>query len=277
MNWQTFGHKTVKNILTRQLGNLNFPNAYLFAGPEGIGKKTLALEFAKKVLETENLENHPDYLLLDTEGDITVEQAINFTSQLSYKPFVAAKKVAIINNSEKLNSHSSNALLKTLEEPSQNTIIILISSQARLLPTIVSRCQVLRFSGFSVSELESFAEINKLKASEEILDLSFGRINRLKKLSAEKEYVTSEYVATKRYQDFAEMDLEEKLLAINEYAELESEDLEKKLMLWLNWQTAHIKENVKAYKKLDALSESLQGIKMNKNKKLILQSLFLRI
>ncbi len=48
-------------------------------------------------------------------------------------------------------------------------------------------------------------------------------------------------------------------------------------MLWLNWQTAHIKENVKAYKKLDALSESLQGIKMNKNKKLILQSLFLKI
>src|SRR6185295_6471933 len=111
MNWETFGHKQIKNILDRQISSGVMPHAYLFLGAQDLGKRTLALEFAKKVLNTEKLENHPDFQILDVQGEIVVEQALDFMSKMSFKAFFGTKKVAIINNAENLNVQSSNALL----------------------------------------------------------------------------------------------------------------------------------------------------------------------
>jgi DNA polymerase III subunit delta' len=124
----SFGHTNIKQILGGQIRAGLLYHAYLFTGPEGVGKKRVALEFAKKVLGTENLGNHPDFELFELSGEITMEPVLGLISRLKLKPFIAQKKVAIINDAQNLNTQSSNALLKTLEEPAKDTAIILIST-----------------------------------------------------------------------------------------------------------------------------------------------------
>lgn len=276
-NWQTFGHENVKSILNKQIGVNRFPHAYLFAGPGGVGKKTLALEFAKKVLGAENLSIHPDFAILDEPGEITIELILDFISRLSFKPFLAQKKIALINNAQNLNLQSGNALLKTLEEASPSTIIILIADSARLLPTIVSRCQVLNFSLFSINQLAEFAKQENLALSESLLNLSFGSPARLKKLSQDGEFLSNEGKTVEQYKNFQKMSLGEKLMSISGLAELEVEDLTKKLLTWLMWQIGRLADKPGDYVKVRALGDSLHSLKQNQNKKLILQALLLRI
>jgi len=275
--WETFGHEPAKNILFHHLSQGKFPHAYLFAGSKGIGKKTLALEFAKKVLGAENLNNHPDFAVLDEPGEIIMETMLDFISRLSYKPFLAQKKIAVINNAQNLNRQSGNALLKTLEEPSPSTIIILLADSARLLPTIVSRCQVLNFHPFSKKQLADYAEKSHLQIAEPIIDLSFGSPARLKKLSQDEEFLKDEEAAVERYKNFGKMCLGEKLMSISGLAELEAEDLSKNLQTWLMWQNGRLAANPADYVKVRALGDCLKGLKQNKNKKLIIQGLLLRI
>src|ERR1700722_14658809 len=96
--WQTFGHENAKKILDLQLKSGKLAHAYLFAGPQGVGKKTLALELAGKILSSQNLPIHPDFAILDQTESISVERMQQFMEGLSFKPFLGAKKVAIINN-----------------------------------------------------------------------------------------------------------------------------------------------------------------------------------
>lgn len=282
--WQTFGHEGVKNILTKQISSGKFPHTYLFAGIEGVGKKTLALEFAGHVLNlssehTQNeLARHPDFQILDAgNGEITVEMAQDFISRLAFKPFLAAKKVAVINNAHNLNTQSSNALLKTLEEPSPSTIIILIADKNGLLPTITSRCQIFYFNTFSENQLQEFAGLRGLPLEKNLIDLSFGRISQLLKFAADKESLIKQALGVKNYEKFSEMSIGDRILCINEYADMEEKDLEQNLSLWLNWQVKNLPFKPKNYTKLQALTDSLLGLKQNKNKKLLLQSLFLKI
>jgi len=274
-SWKTFGHETVKTILDKQINGGSLAHAYLFSGPVGIGKKTLALEFARVVLGVENLSNHPDFQILDGENEITAESAVEFIRSLAFKPFIAAKKVAIVNNAQNLNIQSSNALLKTLEEPSESTIIILIAGEGRLLPTIVSRCQSFHFQTFSKNKLQEFADIEKLKVDEKMLELSFGKISRLKNLVESKEFFQTEEEIIEKYQTLQKYSSGEKLLAVGEYAELETVDLERDFLTWLNWQTQNL--DAKSVGKLDALLVALESLRSNFNKKLVLQNLFLKI
>jgi len=254
MNWQTFGHKSVKNILDKQLLSGKLPHAYLFSGPEAVGKKSLALEFARKVLNTEKLENHPDFQILDTEGEIVMEQALDFISKMSYKPFLAAKKIAVINNAQNLNTQSGNALLKTLEEPSDSSVIILIAGPGKILPTIFSRCQVLNFSAFGKDELKEFAEAIGVQSNAEILDLSFGRPGRLQKLNDDKEFFQQESEAVKAYQKVKNQNLGEKLAGLSSFSELENPALENNLLTWIFWQAGELKSQPKNFFKVQALT-----------------------
>jgi DNA polymerase-3 subunit delta' len=278
MIWQTFGHQNVKSILNKQLESKKFSHAYLFSGPEGVGKKTLCLEFAKQVLNTEKLENHPDFQILDlNEEEIKVESLLDFIRALAFKPFMGAKKVAIINNAENLNPQSGNALLKTLEEPSPSTIIILIASSLNVLPTIVSRCQKFNFNVFSADKMREFAAISELQITKEILGLSFGRISRLKRLLEDKKSLFNDESTLKDYQDIGKMQLGEKLISISKFSDKENSELEQDFQLWLNWQLGQLGHQPKSYTKLQALSDALLGLKQNYNKKLVLQSLFLQL
>lgn len=136
---------------------------YLFSGPEGIGKR-LAAETLIKALNCDqgafdscdkcpsclkiDKRQHPDVHFLDDSqtGQIKIEDIRQLKHQITLRPYEAKYKVFILDNSHNLTAEAANALLKTLEEPTANSLIILISSKPELLfKTIVSRCRTLRF------------------------------------------------------------------------------------------------------------------------------------
>lgn len=137
------------------------PHALLLSGPKGVGKRLLAQVLAIRLLEDEALiakGTHPDFQVVSLEEgkkDITALQMRNVTSELMLRPYLAKRKVVIIDDAEYLNLSASNAFLKTLEEPTDNTHIILVSHASHLLPeTILSRCQIMHFAALSTTVLK---------------------------------------------------------------------------------------------------------------------------
>jgi DNA polymerase III subunit delta' len=275
--WKTFGHTSVKKILEKQVKTGLFHHAYLFQGPDGVGKKQVALELAQKIIGASNLSNHPDFEILETEGEITVEPVLELIGRLNFKPFIAKKKVTIIDSAQNLNAQSSNAFLKTLEEPARDTVIILISNSKNLLPTIISRCQVFNFNGFAEKEMLEFAKRENLEIKEPLLSLSFGRPGRLKILCRDKEELENLNSRIEDYEKIRQSPPAERLLKISEFSKLEAEDLGKTVVNWCFWQSFRLKQNPNSYESLRALVKAYKDIKKNKNKKIILQDLFLKI
>lgn len=161
---QILGHPRQKNILRRALSSNRLAHAYLFEGPEGIGKQLVALALTRAVVCQEGTgcgsciacrkvdhHNHPDLHLLVPDGvHIKIEQIRDLQKELSYRPLEAPKKICLIESAERMNPAAGNALLKTLEEPTGNALIILLSAHPeRILPTIRSRCQRLPFQRLS--------------------------------------------------------------------------------------------------------------------------------
>ncbi len=277
MNWKTFGHIDTKNILEKQLQLGLLPHAYLFSGPSGIGKKALAQELAQKILCTERLDSHPDFFILDQSEVISVEQIREVISRLSLKPLAGPKKVAIINNAELLNQQSGNALLKTLEEPSGSTIIILVGDSQRILPTLRSRCLVLNMQMFSRQQLKDFALSGNLEVNEELVDLSFGSPAEFLKLSSGKTLAEASRQEQQRWQELKKLPLGERILAIADLAEMENEQLSNLLTAWLLGQRQDLAGNPKSFGSLGALQEAVVALRSNQNKKSILQSLMLKV
>ncbi len=164
------GQGQAKHIIAKALQHGTLPHAYLFYGPDSTGKKRLARELAKALNCTEQgpsdacdrcpsctkIEQniHPDFFLLAPskstptarEAIIKIEAVRDLQSKLGYLPYEGRTKVAIIDSVEKMNLQACNSFLKTLEEPPSSTVLILITARPnQLLPTLVSRCQGIRF------------------------------------------------------------------------------------------------------------------------------------
>ncbi|CAN5871488.1 DNA polymerase III subunit delta' [soil metagenome] len=194
---QLTGNERVKQLLKRMLGLGRVPGALLFTGEEGVGKKLFALEMAKalncRVPQGEEgcgkcpacvrmsrfnfpqSEDSDDWkkIIWTDHGDVgmvvapkrvlLVEQMRHIEGEANFRPFEGKARVFIVDDADKLNDQSANALLKTLEEPPPTSHIILITSRpAMLLPTIRSRCQSIRFSPLTAGEIEQHLLRNKL-------------------------------------------------------------------------------------------------------------------
>ena len=148
------GHEKQWKSLKNAFVNSRLSHAYLFSGPEGVGKKTFALELVSFQ------KNHPDFFLVEPEPgkkNIQIAQIKDLVYQLSFKPFVSDYKIAIIDQAHLMNSHSQNCLLKTLEEPKGNTILFLISEHPEVLfETIRSRAQQVKFQPISNKKIQEF-------------------------------------------------------------------------------------------------------------------------
>ncbi len=159
------------NLLKGYIKQDNLQGGYLFTGPEGVGKKITAKETAKAINCIEgsleacdvcasckkiNNNTHPDVHILECQdSEIKIEQIRQIKKDMGLRPYEGRKKVFIIDNSHRFNADSSNALLKALEEPSEDTLIILVTDkQELLLRTIISRCKILKFFAFERTELE---------------------------------------------------------------------------------------------------------------------------
>ncbi len=159
------GHSKPIAFLQRAIKNEKVVNSYLFWGNEGIGKKYVALQFAKALncLETKSDAGdacdqctsckkidhgrHPDVLVIEPEGqNIKVDQIRQLQRELVYRPYEGKHRVCILTAADRMAPHIPNTLLKTLEEPPLHTVIILLANNSRfILPTILSRCQPIRF------------------------------------------------------------------------------------------------------------------------------------
>lgn len=158
------GHETLIQGLKTAHANERAAHAYIFSGPQGIGKTLVAEAFiqllackshredgdACGVCRTCRLiseERHPDLFILRPEGQfIKINQVRDITKRLIYAPVESATRGIIIHNAETLHPAAANALLKTLEEPSANNVFVLLTDRPNLLlTTIRSRCQQIRF------------------------------------------------------------------------------------------------------------------------------------
>lgn len=169
------GNEPIKEMLKTALQNKTISHSYLFVGITGIGKKLLAQEFAKQILcleQNQNCrcksciefesQNHPDYMVIEPDGNsIKIEQIRFLQKKIQEKPIIASKKVYIINEAEKMTTEAQNCLLKTLEEPPEFATIILIGTQENLfLPTIKSRCMILKFMAIEDEKIKQYLQEN---------------------------------------------------------------------------------------------------------------------
>jgi DNA polymerase-3 subunit delta' len=174
MNFDSIiGHQQQIKILNAAIEHDRVAHAYLFDGPDGIGKKQVAHIFARIFLcESATgrdhcaactkmaAHSHPDFFSLEPHGTaIKIDQIRAIQPQLGLRSFAGRGKVCLIDSAELMTHEAANALLKTLEEPTAGTLIILISSRPdSLLSTIRSRCQRVRFNRLPNRELAQHLE-----------------------------------------------------------------------------------------------------------------------
>lgn len=279
------GNKKALSFLQKSIEKGHVGHAYIFSGPEHLGKFLLAKMFAQALildgkLEENNIEIKQDALFdmvivepevteknhVTKQRDITIETVRVLQKTLSLFPYHGRKKVLIINDAHRLNTSSQNALLKTLEEPNDTCIMILVTHEAnKLLPTIQSRCATLNFALVSES-----------------LEAVMGRPGLAK--------IYAENPEEKNIFEQGEI-LLRKLprLSIGERmkeAEALSKDVVKTLKILMVWvwllrdevKEAEITSKKKAYFSIDKIEESINLLKStNANARLALESLFLEI
>jgi DNA polymerase III subunit delta' len=201
---QVVGHEHVFETFRRALEHGRLASTFLFVGPPGIGKWTTALSLAQALLcettPSDQLEacqtcpgcqqvaaqTHPDLLLVrkpDDKNFIPIESFIGdrdhrmregLCHEIALKPFRGGRRIAIIDDADYLNQEGANCLLKTLEEPPHNSLIMLIgTSQQRQIPTIRSRCQIIRFGPLTDAQVAALlADRNMIEDHSRIATLA---------------------------------------------------------------------------------------------------------
>ena len=168
------GNDEIKEELKKTIKTKKIANSYIFSGIEGIGKRQLAREFAKNIMclqggdckdtcesckkfEEKSNPNYEEINSNEYKKDIiTIDQIREKIVNKAYeKPIISNKKIYVINDADKMNEPAQNALLKTLEEPPQYVVIILIvSNDNAILPTIKSRCVIVKFNSLTNDEIK---------------------------------------------------------------------------------------------------------------------------
>jgi DNA polymerase-3 subunit delta' len=193
------GNEWAVDLLAEHVAQGRERHAYLITGPQGVGRRTLALHFAqclncekppapgqpcRKCSNCKRIElmQHPDLTVVEAEHEgevLRIDQVREIQHSLSLAPYEARYRVALILRFEEAHASAANAMLKTLEEPPPKVVVILTAKSAEsLLPTIVSRCEVLRLRPVSIDEtakgLQNVSGIPQEQA-EKLAHLSGGR------------------------------------------------------------------------------------------------------
>ena len=176
-NWNVSGNEWAVEMLRQQINHGTIRHAYLFTGPSGVGRRTLALRLASALNCTQPLEpgipcggtchdckqieamQHPDLTIIQAEsegGTLKVDQVREARRTLMFKPYQSRYRVTVFLRFQEANDSASNALLKILEEaPSYVVLVLTADHPEQLLPTIVSRCEVLRLHPLQLEKVES--------------------------------------------------------------------------------------------------------------------------
>jgi DNA polymerase-3 subunit delta' len=214
MDWGMLGHQWAVNLLRGNLARGRMRHAYLFIGPEGVGRRTLAIRMVQALNcirqpapgepcgECHTCDRiarmeYPDLAIVQAErrgGTLKVDQVRDLQRSLALAPYEGRYRVALLLRFEEAHRSASNALLKTLEEPPPQVVMLLTANNVeRLLPTIVSRCEVIRLRPVPletvVQGLHTTWKIPQKKA-ENLAHISGGRPGYAIRLFQNPEHMT---------------------------------------------------------------------------------------
>ena len=291
------GNNKIKESLKNAVKSNNVSHSYLFIGKAGVGKKLFAKDLAKKVMclgsnydaqdnvlrsardnkekvESENLSlefdncdscikfdanSNPDFSIIVPDGkSIKIEQIRDLQARILEKPISSNKKVYIIDDADTMTEESQNCLLKTLEEPPEYAMIILIASnENRMLQTIKSRCVIIRFEDLTNEEISQILHTN----DQDIIRLCEGSVAKADTISEKREM----FAQLKNIADYLSKN---SLIDVLNNSDLlySSKDDIMTLLDFLNiifFEKA--KENIKYSKAIDIIEKTKKKIMANNN------------
>lgn len=285
------GHQKIINLLDKAIVKKAVNHAYLFCGPEATGKFTVAMAFAEKLAGAGGRMNG-DVIVVAPEAeekkgivkkkDIKIEQIRDLQHQLGLSASGQGYKVAIIDDADRLNKVAQNALLKTLEEATNKVVLILISqNEKRMLPTIVSRCQKIRFG--TVPDAELKRSIPDGPNAEEVLFWSLGRPGLMLELMGDRKELDSRREALAELKKIFSQNAVDKF-SLAENMSKDAGLADKKMNFWvLILREAMLGRGPefpaaggKTLRIIEMISKSQELLKeTNSNARLILENLFL--
>jgi DNA polymerase-3 subunit delta' len=255
--WEIFGHDWAVELLQKQVANASLRHAYLLSGPAGVGRRTLAIRLAQalncptpagpgtacrtcRTCKQIEAGQHPDLLVikkLADKKDIIIDQMREVSKFLSLKPYVAPYRVVLITNFEDANQNAQNALLKTLEEaPAFGILLLTVENSEQLLPTIVSRCEILRLRPLQAEAVADFLGLQAVEAEKARLlaHLADGRPGYALRLSRDEKMLA---FRSEKLDDLSKL-LAFRLHERMHYAEKmakEKDFFRQTLLLWLSF------------------------------------------
>jgi DNA polymerase-3 subunit delta' len=297
------GHERQRAYLNRVLQKGRLAHAYLFCGPEGVGKFTIARTIAKRLYCTAQPQvleevcneckecrridghEHPSVVILDREHtlvsakverqEIPLEDIRELRRRLSFAPDPREWRVTIINEAERMSEEAANAFLKLLEEPGARVLFILIAvSRGSVFPTIASRTQVINFSLVPQPILEQFA---RLRAGDpqnvrDLLWLADGRPGVLKKCLEDGEYCSWRRTLHRQLEALAQKPELPRIFLFSQEAASSAASHEEtihavfeqmRVRLRQNPPTGSITNEIARIRKVSAVSDALQTSNVN--------------
>ena len=263
--WRTFGHDKAKRILQAGIAEGRIAHAYMLSGPIGVGKMTLAQDFSR-ALNCVSLEKpcdtcnqcsridrdvHTDiHVIRVSEGVkdgrrrvlIGIEQIRDLFRELNLKPYEGSFRVVIVDGAEYFSEEAANSLLKTLEEPPEQVVIILLTVDYNIvLPTLVSRCQLLEMRPLSESKIAEFLQTEhsmQVDKVDEIARLSHGMLGWALQATQDPDLVEDLMTRLDVVVGVLDAAIEQRFSYANDLAVIFARDrwnVLRELDLWLTW------------------------------------------
>lgn len=296
------GNKKAVEFLTKSIKNDLLSHAYLFSGPEGVGKKTLAGMFAMAVIAGKEINSEVDFcdrqalldlVLVEPETvekkdvvkvrDIPIEAVRDAQQKLSLFPYRGKYKVLIVKDAHRMSNSAQNALLKLLEEPNRTAILILVTSEPdKILPTVQSRCEKLNFSLVSETELtKAFEKENNFVF--DVVPLAMGRPAIANLILKNPEELEARRNSRQQLNSLRAGSLNEKMLLAEEFSKDVRKTLDS-LNVWIwslrNEALANSDEEKRSeiFQTIEKMQKSMTLLKStNANARLLLEVLFMEI
>ncbi|MFA7319616.1 MAG: hypothetical protein WC022_03425 [Parcubacteria group bacterium] len=304
---QIIGHQKIINFLNKSAARDSTSAAYLFCGVEHLGKFKVALDFAEKITKGTDQKINPDIIVIrperepastrggdrsSTRGgekkgivkkkDIKVEQIRELQRGLAMTPYFGHCKVAIIDDADRLTVSAQNALLKTLEEPDDRSILILIChDQEKILPTVKSRCITRSFNPVSGKEIENLFPSGGLSRS--AVFWSLGRPGLAVEFSHDSSKLSALEKSQERLAEFLRSNLTDKFSLAEELSK-DVPRLQEELQTWTiifrqNMQSPTDFLNMSGEKSLEMIEKIAANLALmrrtNSNVRVVLENLFL--
>ncbi len=254
MSWSVIGFEQQKKYLEQLLKQGELPHAFLFSGPEMIGKKLFAQELYRLANYCETLgDTDADLTLIapqvqDGETKIYIDDIRQARGILSLTPVKGPYKFLVIDDADRLTAEASNALLKMLEEPPPFSVLILVTSQPRLLlPTIASRCERLSFLPHADEAVKAVLASGRVpqKDREFILSMAHGRIGWAMRMIEPGKLAEARKIVDD-FQRILKKGIAERMLFAKYVTE--HEDFQGSVALWIAWARGALYNGTLGYK-----------------------------